>query len=89
MAKKNHLLVMTLVFSLAGCNNERDVMNAQLKKAVKDRKLSNEKIKVINDEFANLPDSLQEKYASSVIAIIKAGGDSTHVDVVRKRFSKR
>jgi hypothetical protein len=64
-------------------------MSNPLAEAVKERKISPRKAKQVQDEYANLPDSLQDKYVDAVIAILNAGGDSTHLDVVRKRITKK
>ena len=88
MLKRSSLfIIVTLLFSLA-CNDERNALDGHMEKAIKYRKVSAAKAQVIKDEYASLPDSLQGKYATSIIKILEAGGDSSHIEVIRRRFKK-
>jgi hypothetical protein len=81
--------LLLLVVAVISCRKGEDAFTRPLDQAIKERKISKQKALQIRQEYAKLPDTLQNKYVKAVTAILEAGGDSTHVDVVRRRLIRK
>ena len=79
--------IILLVFT--GCTSKsHSDLNKALAAAVKDQKISNKKMRDILQEHEILNDRDDDKakeYVLKLINTIEMGGDSSHIDVVRKQ----
>jgi len=85
----NILFCFLSMMILVSCSRGEDAFMRPLDLAVKERKISKQKALQIREEYRKLPDSVQSKYLQAITAILEAGGDSTHVDVVRYRIIRK
>jgi hypothetical protein len=79
-----------LIFLLGiGCSSESDSdLGKALTSAVKDRKLSEKKMRDILEEHRFLDDHDRQKareYVLKILNVIKMGGDSSHIDLARRQ----
>lgn len=80
------LILIVFLFAL-GCT-AKDPLAKPLKAALADRKITKNKVSEIQKEYATLNDKDSEKaeeYVKRVTAVIEIGGDSSHIDLVRKQ----
>ena len=85
---KTAVTIFFFALILYGCGPDQKALSRHLRQAQKEGMISSRKMQEIESEFASVPDSLQEKYIKQLSAIIEAGGDSSHIDVVRRRIFK-
>ncbi len=81
---------LIIILTFAGCSPKRPTdLSRALQAAVKDDKLSVKKMENIISEFNLLQKNDKEKsreYVVKVLNVIKMGGDSSHIDVVRRQI---
>ena len=80
------LLIAILTLSGCGTKGESELSKA-LSGAVKEKKVSQRKMDSIMKEYETLQDrdkKISRKYVESILNALKMGGDSSHIDVVRK-----
>ena len=86
-----HLLVILLL--AGGCNTKsQSELSKALSGAVKEKKLSQKKMENILQEYGKLRDEDREKareYVLQVLNTIEMGGDSSHLEVVRKQVLEK
>ena len=80
-------------FLAAACVSEGESsLTKALSGAVKDQKISTQKMEYILAEYEKLRDEdkkVARDYAEAVINAIEMGGDSSHIDVARKQVLRR
>ena len=84
------LIAIFLLCAACTSKGHSDLSKA-LMKAVKDEKLSSEKMENILREYDRVRDHDPEKareYGHQVIKAIEMGGDSSHIDVARRSVSR-
>lgn len=81
-------IIILLLFT--GCTSKSySDLNKALAAAVKDQKISNKKMRDILQEHEILIDRDDVKareYGLKLLNVIEMGGDSTHLDVIRKQI---
>lgn len=81
-------IIILLLFT--GCTSKsHSELNKALAAAVKDQKISNNKMRDILQEHEILIDRDDVKareYGLKLLNVIEMGGDSTHIDLVRKQI---
>lgn len=81
---------LIIFFIFAGCSSKGPTdLSRALTAAVKDHKLSVKKMENIISEYNLLRKNDEEKareYVAKVLNVVKMGGDSTHIDVVRRQI---
>jgi hypothetical protein len=78
--------IFTLILSGCGFKGHSDLEDA-LSLAVKERKLTEKKKVIILKEYEILRDEDKQKartYVEQVVKAVEMGGDSTHIDAVRR-----
>ena len=85
----NKLLIFFLLVMLS-CSGKSG-LELRLENAVKDRKLSRQKSALILKEYDSISNKDEIKaanYAKRIREILDVGGDSSHVDLVRRQVLK-
>ncbi len=85
------ILLLTFVF---GCSNGgQSELSRALSSAVKQKKVSQNKMQSVIAEYEKLREedaTSAREYAINILTAIEAGGDSTHIDALRRElFRKR
>jgi predicted solute-binding protein len=80
--------VFLLVLAL-GCSKGESQLSKALSTAVKEKKVSMKKMESILQEYEKLHDEdkiIAREYLNQILNAIEMGGDSTHIDVVRRQI---
>ena len=89
MVRTASALCIVLFMLHGGCTSPgQSKLSRALTTAVKEKKLSREKMENILSEYELLRQDNKEKareYAERIVTAIEMGADSSHIDVVRKR----
>ena len=88
MSRLVTIIAIAAALSLSSCATKgRSALEDALSIAVKEKKLSEKKKNIILREYEILKDEDREKartYVEMVERAVEMGGDSTHIDTVRK-----
>lgn len=82
--------VLLLLLSCACTSKSQSELSKALTVAVKENKISKEKMEDILIEYELLRENEKEKarkYADQIVKALEMGADSSHIDVVRKQVS--
>lgn len=83
-------ILLTIVSVSCSSSGESELTKA-LRGAVKEHKLTEKKMQSILTELGQLRDedkARAREYAEQVLTAIKMGGDSSHIDAVRRQLMK-
>ena len=89
----SRLLLSFLLISLllAGCSKGKSQLANALAKAVKEKRISGQKMETIMEEYnaIRVEDKVKANaYVKQILSAIDMGGDSTHIDAVRRLAKK-
>jgi nicotinamide riboside kinase len=89
----SRLLLSFLLMSLllGGCSKGKSQLADALAKAVKEKRISEKKVETIIEEYNTIKDEDKVKanaYVKMILSAIDMGGDSTHIDAVRRLAKK-
>lgn len=90
MSRFATFLVLLAMFT-TGCSRGTSTLETALSAAVKDKRLSVKKMEVILEEYDSLRGEDRDKarvYVDQIKTAVEVGGDSTHIDVVRRMILK-
>jgi hypothetical protein len=83
------ILIVLMMITLGSCGTRGESqLSKALSAAVKEKKISEEKKQLILKEYDFVREEDRDKareYVTQVLSAIEMGGDSSHVDVARKR----
>ena len=82
--------VLLLLLSAACTSKSQSDLSKALTVAVKEKKVSKEKMEDILIEYELLRENEKEKartYADQIVKALEMGADSSHIDVLRKQIS--
>jgi hypothetical protein len=85
---KRSFIILLVLFAACTPASETALTKA-LQAAVKDKKVSAQKMERIIREYEVLRKEDKAKsaeYVDKVVSVIEMGGDSSHIDVIRKQF---
>lgn len=88
---RTSLAFILLALLAFGCSGGESKLSNALSIAVKEKKVTPKKMQSILDEYEKLSDEdeiIAREYVNQILNAIEAGGDSTHIDVVRKQVLK-
>lgn len=77
-----------LLFPVACTSYKQSELTRSLNVAVKEKKISPEKMEKILEEYEQLKEKDEEiarEYVTKIVSAIEMGADSSHIDVVRRR----
>lgn len=84
--------MLSLLFSAACTSEGPSALRNSLRDAVQEKRLSADKMEKILQEYEALREKDPEKareYVLRIVSAIEMGGDSSHIDVVRKQVQPR
>jgi hypothetical protein len=84
-----NILLIAILLASSCTSQTQSKLSKALAAAVKDEKVSKKKMQDILKEEANLRDEDRVKandYALKILNVLEMGGDSSHVDVIRKQI---
>lgn len=85
------LLLSFLALAGACFSGGESKLSKGLTVAVKEKKITQEKVETILAEYENIRDDDKKKaqeYVTQVLSAIQMGGDSSHIDAVRRQILK-
>jgi hypothetical protein len=92
--KKTWLLIVAcfgIVFGCISTETKDGPLSRALAQAANEKRISGSKVDEIIREYTSIDTSdpkAGQHYVNDIIKVISAGGDSTEIDVVRKKYSR-